>query len=68
MPPFDDWFTGNVGDTHTTLTEYKGGHSYSEMKEFAEGHLGPAGGKGRGRKEQKQAREEETKADNTVLV
>jgi len=41
-PPFDDWFTGSVGDPHTSLKEYKGNHSYSAMREFAECHLLPA--------------------------
>lgn len=41
-PPFDEWFTGNVGDPHTSLREYKGNHTYRAMKHFAESHLLPA--------------------------
>lgn len=40
--PFDDWFTGKPVKSTTSLKEYKGGHSYEEMKLFAQSHLGPA--------------------------
>lgn len=40
--PFDDWFTGKPVKSQTSLKEYKGGHTYEEMKQFAQSHLGPA--------------------------